>query len=70
MRDDYKILGPIEKIQLEVESEVVAALQAMSVNTQLTASEIANTAFKRFITSHKDFLPADYSKSLRIKKPA
>lgn len=68
MREDYKILGQKEKVQLEVEAEVVAALNAMSSNTQLSISEIANTAFKRFITSHKDFLPADYSK--RINKPA
>jgi hypothetical protein len=58
MRDDYKIHGATAKVQLDVEKSVAEKLQMMEKFTKLSQSEIANTALKRFITQHKDFLPA------------
>ncbi len=57
MRDDYKIEGPKKKLEVEIEATIAARLDEMSKHTKLTPSEIANTALKRFIASHKDFLP-------------
>jgi len=59
MRDDYKMVGPTVKIEVEVEKEVAEKLAAMEKHAKLTKSELTNTALKRFITAHKDFLPAD-----------
>ena len=67
MRDDYKINGHTEKLTIDVEQEVADVLTAMSAHTKFSKSEIVNTALKRFITSHKDFLPSDWSKL--IQKP-
>lgn len=60
MRDDYKIIGPLAKVEVEVEKAIVDALLEMEKHSQLTKSEIANTALKRFIAHHKDFLPPNY----------
>jgi hypothetical protein len=57
MRDDYKLKGNTIKIQIEVEESVAEKLAAMEKHAKLSQSELANTALKRFITSHKDFLP-------------
>jgi hypothetical protein len=57
MRDDYKITKATASLQLTIEKEVVETLQQMEKHTKLTLSELANTAIKRFIASHKDFLP-------------
>jgi hypothetical protein len=59
MRDDYKMVGQTAKIEVEVEKEVAEKLAAMEKHSKLTKSELTNTALKRFITAHKDFLPAD-----------
>jgi hypothetical protein len=57
MRDDYKIKGPTVKKDCEVEERVAQNLEKMSQYTKLSESELINTALKRFITTHKDFLP-------------
>ncbi len=57
MRDDYKMNGKLAKVSFEVEENVAAVLGEMEKHTQLTLSELANTALKRFIAHHKDFLP-------------
>jgi hypothetical protein len=57
MLDDYKMKGPTKKIEVEVEQEVAEKLSLMEGHSKLTRSEIANTALKRFISHHKDFLP-------------
>jgi hypothetical protein len=57
MLNDYKIKGTTKKIMLEVESEVAETLAKMETYAKLSQSEIANTALKRFISAHKDFLP-------------
>ncbi len=59
MREDYQLDGPTEKLQIELEKKVHDKLNRMTKNTQLSASEIVNTALKRFISAHKDFLGED-----------
>ena len=65
MREDYKVTAPTQKIDIDFEKGVADALTAMEKQTKLTRSEIVNTALKRFITQHRDFLPSDYSKEVR-----
>lgn len=60
MRDDYKIVKPTGPISLQIESEVIEVLKAMESHTKITVSELANTALRRFISAHKDFMPSDY----------
>ena len=62
MRDDYKLVGPTEKITAEVELDVLKKLQEMATYKKLSVSEITNTALKRFITTHRDFLPPESRK--------
>lgn len=62
MLDDYKIKGPRQKIEIEIEEQVAETLKKMESYAKLTQGEITNTALKRFIAAHKDFLPPDSSK--------
>ncbi len=57
MRDDYKLVGPTARIEVEVEKEVAEKLAAMEKYSGLSRSEMTNTALKRFITHHSDFMP-------------
>lgn len=57
MRDDYKLKGTTARIEFDVEKDVAEKIRAMEKYSGLTASELANTALKRFITHHSDFLP-------------
>jgi hypothetical protein len=57
MRDDYKLKGSLSKLEIEVEKETAELILEMEKQTKITRSELANTALKRFISSHKDFLP-------------
>jgi hypothetical protein len=57
MLDEYRFKGPTKKIEVEVELEVAEKLSKMEKYVKLSQSEIANTALKRFISHHKDFLP-------------
>ena len=57
MRDDYKIKAQTVKMDVEVEKEVAEKLKAMEIYSKFTVSELTNTALKRFISAHKDFLP-------------
>ena len=63
MRDDYKLQGATEKVEVQVEKQVAEILRAMADHSKFSASELVNTALKRFISQHKDFLPAHYGKS-------
>ncbi|MBS1963446.1 MAG: hypothetical protein JST04_14620 [Bdellovibrionales bacterium] len=67
MLDDYKITKPTGSISLQIESQVIEMLQAMEKYKKITVSELANTALRRFIGSHKDFLPNDYFESNQNK---
>ena len=60
MRDDYKIVKPTGSISLQIETEVIEVLKAMETHTKITVSELANTAIRRFISSHKDFIPSEF----------
>jgi len=67
MRDDYKIQGTTFKLEVEIEKDIAEKLAAMEKHSKLSRSELANTALKRFISSHKDFLPPDYGKNPQAK---
>ena len=62
MRDDYQLKGKTTKLELEVESAVAETLLAMEKFSKHSRSELTNTALKRFIAAHKDFLPPDFGK--------
>lgn len=57
MRDSYKMNGPLTKVEVEIENDAAEKLFSMEKFSRLTRSEIMNTALKRFISAHKDFLP-------------
>lgn len=59
MREDYKIQGSTVKLEVEIEKEVVEKIAAMEKHAKISRSELANTALKRFISHHKDFLPPE-----------
>lgn len=62
MRENYKLEGAISTIELKLEKQVLETLQKMSEHTHIPVSELANTAIRRFISGHKDFLPAPAKK--------
>ncbi|MGK5085270.1 hypothetical protein WDW37_18440 [Bdellovibrionota bacterium FG-1] len=63
MRDDYPLKGKTKKLTVTLETQVVTTLKAMESYSHISVSELANTALKRFIAHHKDFLPPDHHKS-------
>jgi len=63
MRDDYKLQGATEKVEVQVEKQVAESLRAMADFSKFSSSELVNTALKRFISQHKDFLPPNYGKT-------
>ncbi|MEN9723015.1 MAG: hypothetical protein RJB38_1001 [Pseudomonadota bacterium] len=67
MREDYKLQGGLVKITLEVEEGVATTLAEMEKFAKLSQSELANTALKRFIAHHKDFLPPGYKAKYRYQ---
>jgi hypothetical protein len=66
MRDDYKIQGPVSKIDADVEKTVAEKLAQMERHTKITRSELVNTALKRFISAHKDFMPPAEEKNTKV----
>ena len=59
MLDQYKINGPTGKVEILIEEEVIRIIQAMAQAKKFSFSEITNTALRRFISQHSDFLPRD-----------
>ncbi|NDF14366.1 hypothetical protein EB061_03470 [bacterium] len=57
MKDDYVLKGTTVQVQLQLEAEVAETLKKMAEYTRFGESEILNTALKRFIAVHSDFLP-------------
>lgn len=57
MRDDYPIKSQTAEIKVQVEKTVSDTLEKMTRYTQIPVSELVNTALKRFIAHHRDFLP-------------
>lgn len=68
MKDQYNIVGPTLDINVKLEKEVVEILKLMETHTNFSAASIINTAMKRFITAHKDFLPPSEQKRANIHK--
>ncbi len=58
MKEDYPLVGSTTQVTLKLESEVAEKLKQMADFTKFSDSEIANTAIKRFIATHSDFLPS------------
>ncbi|MBU6375729.1 MAG: hypothetical protein KGQ59_07025 [Bdellovibrionales bacterium] len=52
--------GKLVKLSIEVEESVAQTLVEMEKFVKLTQSELTNTALKRFIAHHKDFLPPGF----------
>ena len=57
MRDQYRIEGETVKRDWDFEKQVAETLEKMAKYMKMTESELMNTALKRFIATHKDFLP-------------
>jgi hypothetical protein len=57
MKEDYPLKGDTTKVQFTLEKDVIETLKKMSDYTKLSESEMVNTAVKRFIATHMDFLP-------------
>ena len=63
MREDYKLKGQTSRVEIELEAPVAEALMKMEGFSKFSRSELANTALKRFISTHKDFMPPATSTS-------
>jgi predicted transcriptional regulator len=57
MKDDYELKGETAQLNVKLEKEVAETLKKMAEYVKFSESEIANTAIKRFIAVHSDFLP-------------
>lgn len=64
MKKDYKLVGNTVKLDATVEEEVIVTLKKMAEFSKHTVDEMTNTALKRFISSHKDFLPPEERDSI------
>lgn len=45
------------EIHVKVEKEVAELLKAMSDHTKIPESEMVNTAMRRYIATHSDYVP-------------
>jgi len=59
MKSDYKIANKTVKMDIQVEENVIEVLNQMAKFSKHSTSELVNTALKRFISAHKDFLPPE-----------
>jgi hypothetical protein len=57
MKEDYVLKGTTAQVTLTLEKEVAETIKKMAEFTKFGESEIVNTAVKRFIAVHSDFLP-------------
>ncbi len=57
MREDYAFKTDATEVKLKLEVKVAELLTVMAKHTKLSEAEIANTAIKRFIATHRDFIP-------------
>ena len=57
MKEDYVLKGPSVQVTLTLEKEVAETIKQMTEYTKFGESELINTAIKRFIAVHSDFLP-------------
>ena len=61
MKEDYPLKGQTVAITVNLEIGVAETLKKMVEYVKFTDSEIINTALKRFIEVHSDFLPKKIS---------
>ncbi len=60
MRDDYRLAGKqLGRLEVEIESDLIEKLKKMETQTKFNVNELVNTALKRFISAHKDYLPKE-----------
>ncbi len=52
--------GPLTKVEYELEKGVAETIRAMEKYTKIPTTVLVTTALKRFISSHKDYLPTDF----------
>lgn len=65
MRDPKNAPVPLTStIQVKVEPTVSETLKEMAKHTKISEDEITNTALKRFIATHQDYLPKKRTASL------
>jgi len=57
MKEDYPLNGQTKSVTVTLEVEVAETLKKMSEYTKISESEMINTAVKRFIATHSDYLP-------------
>ena len=57
MKEDYSLKGATVQTTFQLEKEVSEILKQMAEYSKFSESEIINTAVKRFISTHSDFLP-------------
>ncbi len=57
MKSNYKIDKPTGKLEVQIEQTVIDKLKVMSDYSKHSVSELLNTAAKRFISAHSDFMP-------------
>jgi hypothetical protein len=57
MKEDYPFKGETKQVTVTIEVEVAETIKKMAEFTKLGESEMINTAVKRFIATHSDFLP-------------
>jgi hypothetical protein len=57
MKEDYPFKGDTKQVTVTLEVEVAETIKKMAEFTKLGESEMINTAVKRFIATHSDFLP-------------
>ena len=57
MRDGNKPLRLDIDLNVKIEKYVSECLASMSEYTRISKNEIVNTALRRYIATHKDYLP-------------
>ena len=57
MKEDFPLKGPTVEVKVQLEKDVSETLKKMAEYKKLGESEMINTAVKRFIATHSDYLP-------------
>jgi predicted transcriptional regulator len=57
MKEDYAFKTDAVSTSFKLEKEVAETIKKMAEYTKISESEMVNTAVKRFIATHSDFLP-------------
>jgi Fe-S cluster biosynthesis and repair protein YggX len=48
------------KVEVELDKKIIETIRAMESYTNRSTTLLMETALKRFIATHKDYLPEDY----------